>query len=94
MQPYRADSLAIVASNFNVPLDVKTTYDVEIKHRLPICDNIKHWQVFEDDREIKMFLEFMEEFVDVQTDEEVEIIKDEQKKFFKKTIQLDKKSLS
>ena len=60
-----ADSLAIAASNFKVPLDVKTTYDVQIKHRPSIPDNIKHWQVFEDNREIKKFLECMEEFVDV-----------------------------
>ena len=41
-----ADSLAIVASNFKIPLDIKTTYEVQIKHRPSIPDNIKHWQVF------------------------------------------------
>ena len=46
------DSLAIVASNFKVPLDVKVGYDVQIKNRPSIPDKIKHWQVFEDDRDI------------------------------------------
>ena len=44
-------SLATVASNFKVPLDVKAFYD-QIKNIPSIPDNIKHWQVFEDDREI------------------------------------------
>ena len=72
-----ADSLAIVASNFKVPLDVKVAYNVQIKHRTSIPDNIKHWQVFEDNREIKKFLECMEEFYDVQIDLELETVKDE-----------------
>ena len=37
-----ADSLAIVASNFKVPLDVKESYDVQIKTRPFIPDNIKY----------------------------------------------------
>ena len=40
------DSLAIATSNFKVPLDVKATYDVQIKNRPSIPDNIKYWQVF------------------------------------------------
>lgn len=54
-----ADSLAIAVSNFKIPLDIKTSYDVQIKHRPAIPDNLKHWQVFKDDREIKKFLECM-----------------------------------
>ena len=46
------DSLAIVASNFKVPLDFKVAYDVQIKNIPSIPDNIKHCPVFEDDREI------------------------------------------
>ena len=34
------DSLAIVVSNFKVHLDVKATYDVQIKNRPSIPDNI------------------------------------------------------
>jgi ribonuclease HI len=55
-----ADSLAIAASNFKVILDVKAAYAVQIKHRPSIPDNIKCWQVFEDNREIKKFFECME----------------------------------
>ena len=41
-----ADSLAIVASNFKVPLDVKYAYDIQIKNKPSIPNNIKHWKVF------------------------------------------------
>ena len=40
-----ADSLAIAASNFKIPLDIKTAYEVQIKHRPSILDKIKHWQI-------------------------------------------------
>jgi len=35
---------------------------VEIRHRPSIPDNVKHWQVFEDDQQIKRFLELIKEF--------------------------------
>jgi ribonuclease HI len=51
-----ADSLVVSASNFRVPLPPKLRYDVEVKYRPSIPDNVKHWKVFEDDLEIKIFL--------------------------------------
>jgi ribonuclease HI len=41
-----ADSLAISASNFKVPLPPKLRYDTEVKYRPSIPDNVKHWKVF------------------------------------------------
>ena len=58
-------SLAIAASNFKDPLDVKAVYDVQIKNRPSIPDNIKHWLVFEDDKEIQNFLECVEELANI-----------------------------
>ena len=40
----------------------KLKYDVEVKYRPSIPDNVKHWKVFEDDLEIKKILEFFDEF--------------------------------
>jgi ribonuclease HI len=51
-----ADSLAVLASNFKVPLPPKLKYEVDIKYRPSIPDNVKHWKVFEGDIEIKSFL--------------------------------------
>jgi len=51
-----ADSLAVAASTFKPPISVKLRYEIEMRHRPSIPDNIKHWQVFEDDEQIKQFL--------------------------------------
>jgi hypothetical protein len=56
------DSLAVSARNFRIPLPPKLRYNVEVKYKPSIPDNFKHWKVFEDDLEIKRFLETVEEF--------------------------------
>jgi ribonuclease HI len=65
-----ADSLAVSASNFRVPLPPKLMYDVEVKFKPSIIDNVKHWKVFEDDLEIKRFLETVEEFSALHIDQD------------------------
>jgi hypothetical protein len=65
-----ADSLATSASNFKVPLPPKLRYDVEVKYMPSILDNVKHWKVFEDDLEIKKFLEIIEEFSELHIDQD------------------------
>jgi hypothetical protein len=65
-----ADSLATSASNFKVPLLSKFRYDVEVKYRPSIPNNVKHWKVFEDDLEIKKFLEIVEEFSEMHIDQD------------------------
>jgi hypothetical protein len=57
-----ADSLVFLASHFRAPLPPKLNYDVELKYRPSILDNVKDWKVFEDDLEIKIFLETVDEF--------------------------------
>jgi ribonuclease HI len=65
-----ADSLAASVSNFKVPLPPKFRYDVEVKYRPSIPDNVKHWKVFEDDLEIKKFLETVEEFSEMHINQD------------------------
>jgi hypothetical protein len=55
------DSLVVSASHFRVPLPPKLKYDVGVKYRSYVPENIKHWKVFEDDNEIKNFLESVSE---------------------------------
>jgi ribonuclease HI len=50
------DSLAISSSLFKIPLPPKVKYEVEIRYRPFVPKNIKHWNVFKDDLEIKKFL--------------------------------------
>jgi hypothetical protein len=64
------DSMAISASNFRVPLPPKLMYDVEVKYRPYIPKNVKHWKVFEDDLEIKRFLEMVDEFFELLIDQD------------------------
>jgi ribonuclease HI len=66
-----ADSLATSTSNFKVPLPPKFRYDVEVKYRPSIPDNVKHWKVFEDDLDIKRFLETVEEFSEMHIVQDV-----------------------
>jgi hypothetical protein len=55
------DSLVVSTRHFRVPLPPKLKYDVEVKYRPYVPDNVKHWKVFEDDLELKTFLEYVDE---------------------------------
>jgi hypothetical protein len=66
------DSLVVSTSNFKVPFPQKLKYEVDIKYRPSIPDNVKHWKVFEDDIEIKKFLETVDEFYDMHIDKDQE----------------------
>jgi ribonuclease HI len=59
----QADSLALAASNFKTPILPNLRFEVEVRHRPSIPDNIKNWQVFKDDQEIKIFLETLMNFL-------------------------------
>jgi ribonuclease HI len=65
-----ADSLVVSTSNFTVPLPPKFRHDIEVKYRPSIPDNVKHWKVFEDDLERKMFLETVGEFSSLHMDQD------------------------
>jgi ribonuclease HI len=65
-----ADSLAVSASQFKVPQLPMAKYDVEIKYRPSVPDNVKHWKVFEDDLEIKKFLQSVDEFSTLHIDQD------------------------
>jgi hypothetical protein len=64
------DSLVVLAINFRVPLPPKLRYDVEVNYRPSIPDNFKHWKVFEDDLEIKRFLDTFDEFFALHIDQD------------------------
>ena len=58
----KTDSLDIPASKFKATVDPRIENEVEMIYRSSIQDNHKHWQVFEDDQKIKIFLEIISEF--------------------------------
>ena len=80
------DSLAMAASNFKVPLESKVSYEIHIKNRPFIPDNIKHWQVFEDDQQVQKFMECFDEFSESQIDEDEESSENDDKASYKNMI--------
>ena len=69
-QNQTADSLALAATFFKVPQHTQFRYPIEVRHRPSIPNNIKHWRMFEDDLDIKKFLELTSEFSNSRIDEE------------------------
>jgi hypothetical protein len=62
------DSLAIATSTFKVPSTPQFRYDIELRYRSYIPDNIKYWKVFEYDQHIKNFMEVIDEFSNTHID--------------------------
>ena len=56
------DTYAVFASTFRIPIYPNTKYTTKVKHRPAIPDNVKYWQVFEDDDHIESFLTLTDEF--------------------------------
>jgi len=66
----KADSLATAASNFKVPSETCIKYEVQIRNRPSVPDNIEHWHVFYDDKQIEIFLGLSEVFYDMMCEED------------------------
>jgi hypothetical protein len=64
----QADSLSFSASNFKTPKFSNLRYEIEVRHRPSIPNSIKYWQVFNDDHELKRFLETVDEFYAISID--------------------------
>ena len=69
-----ADSLAVAASTFKPPINPRLRYEVEMRHRPFVTDNVKNWQVFEDEQQIKEFSTMVEEFQGTKIDQDEEDI--------------------
>jgi ribonuclease HI len=66
------DSMVVSTSNFRFPHPPKFRYGVEVKYRPFVPDNVKHWKVFEDDLEIKIFRETVDEFYALHIDQDLD----------------------
>ena len=67
-----ADTYVVVASTFKILIYPNTRYTIEVKHRLDIPNNVKYWQVFEDDDNIESFLTLSDDYENMAIDEEEE----------------------
>jgi ribonuclease HI len=66
----QADALAKAASTFDPPTYFNLKYHIQMRHRPSIPDNVQHWQVFEDDEQLRKFLESVDEFLETYNDQE------------------------
>jgi ribonuclease HI len=66
----QADALAKAASTFDPPTSFNLKYHIQMRHRPSIPDNVQHWQVFEDDEQLRKFLESVDEFSETYNDQE------------------------
>jgi ribonuclease HI len=68
-QNSKADELAVAASTLSVPDSlIDENISVEVIFRPSVPDNLNHWQVFEDDKQVIKFLTHMHEFSDFGID--------------------------
>ena len=63
-----ADSLAVATNTFRPPQNPLLRYEIEVPYRPSIPENIKHWKVFEDEEQVKKFLETVGEFSNMEID--------------------------
>ena len=45
-----ANALVVASSLFKIPIHPNRKYEIEVKHRPAVPNNIKYWQVFDDDQ--------------------------------------------
>ena len=64
-----ANSIAMSTSMFIPPMPPRLCYQVQVKYRPSLPDNIQQWKVFEDDDEVKRFLQVIDEFSEMQIDQ-------------------------
>ena len=62
--------MVVSASIFQIPEHPKEHFHIEVKYRPSIPDNVEHWQVFEDDEQINIFLQMSSEFENIKIDQE------------------------
>ena len=66
------DTFEVAASTFKIPIYLNTKYTIEVKDRPTIPNNVKYWQVFEDDDHIESFLTLYHDYENTTIDEEEE----------------------
>jgi hypothetical protein len=64
--------LALAASSFKTSMFPNLKFEVEVRNRPSIPDNLKHWRVFKDDEEIQIFFKTIEEFSNISIDQDGE----------------------
>ena len=72
MKNQLADSLVVSASMFIPPMPPRLVYEVQVKYRPSLPDNVKCWKVFEVDDQINRLLQVFDDFATMHIDQEKE----------------------
>jgi len=64
------NALATSASVFKILSLPDKRYEIKVRHSPAVPDNIKQWQVFEDDKQVERFLLMSDEFANTNFDRE------------------------
>jgi hypothetical protein len=62
--------LATSALVFKIPIFPNRKYDIKVKHSPMVPYNINYWQVFEDDKQVEIFLQMSDAFANMNIDDE------------------------
>ena len=81
-----ANSLFVLASMFIPPMPPRLSYEIQVKYRPSLPDNIKYWKFFEDDDELNRFLQVVDEFSDMHVDQQNLNVEESQKPMLKKKL--------
>jgi len=69
-QNIHADALAVSTSSFKIHDQTNLLYQIQVNYRPSIPDNLKHWQIFEEDKHLKSFLQLVDQFFVLQIDKD------------------------
>jgi hypothetical protein len=64
---------------FIPPMPPRLSYEIQVKYRPSLPDNIKYWKFFEDDDELNIFLQMVDEFSDMHVDQQNLNVEESQK---------------
>jgi len=54
----------------------KLVYEVQMKYKPSLHDNVHHWKVFEDDDELNRFFQVIDEFSEMQINQDNEALEE------------------
>lgn len=57
-----ANSFTVADSNSKTSQNPLLIYEIEVRYKPSLLENVKHWQVFEHDEYIRHFMEVIGEF--------------------------------
>jgi ribonuclease HI len=66
----QVDSLAKAATTFIPPTIMKLKYHIDMRHKPSIPNNVHYWKKFQDDEQIKQFLEMVDDSCETHIDQE------------------------